>query len=216
MFMNIRSDKVDLATSVVRPIYLDHHSTTPVDSRVADVMVQVMTEKFGNPSSRSHYYGDEAANVVEHARVEVGSLVDADPESVVFLRSTTTAAESVISHLVAGRARGERPLRVVSTTVEHAAVLDVLTRHEREGRIIVCWLPVDGMARIDLADMSSALSNDCDLVCVMAANNEVGTIYPIEEIARIARSRNVPILVDGTQAAGHIPLKVPTGGLRTF
>lgn len=205
--MNILSDKSGLSASVVRPIYLDHHSTTPVDGRVAELMVRVMTEKFGNPANRSHYYGEEAADLVEEARIEIGGLVDADAGSVILLRSATAAADAVISRLAANRSP-DRPLRVASTTVEHAAILDALAKLERDGRVVVQWLPVDGMARIDMAVLRDEFEKGCDLVCVMAANNEVGTIYPIEEIARIARSANVPLLVDGTQAVGHIPLRV--------
>lgn len=210
--MNILSDKSGLSTSIVRPIYLDHHSTTPVDGRVAELMVRVMTEKFGNPANRSHYYGEEAADLVEGARIEIGGLVDADAESVILLRSATAAADAVISRLAADRTH-DRPLRVASTTVEHAAVLDALAKLEKGGRVVTRWLPVDGMARIEMAVLGDELSKGCDLLCVMAANNEVGTIYPIEEIARIARAANVPILVDGTQAAGHIPLRVREWGI---
>jgi cysteine desulfurase len=210
--MNVRSDKPSLATSVARPIYLDHHSTTPVDRRVAEVMVQVMTEKFGNPSNRSHFYGEQAADLIEQSRIEIGRLVDADPESVVLIRSTTTAADAVISRLAAGRTH-DRPLRVVSTTVEHAAVLDVLERYARDGRVAIRWLAVDKSARIDLAEVSAQLEHETDLICVMASNNEVGTIYPVATIAEMAGVKGVPLLVDATQAAGHIPLSVREWGV---
>lgn len=114
---------------MVKPIYLDHHSTKPVDGRVAGLVVRVMMEKFGNPANRSHCYGEEAANLVEEARIEIGGLVDADAESVILLRSATAAADAVISRLTA-----DPPLRVVSTTIELAAVLDALARFEKVGR----------------------------------------------------------------------------------
>jgi cysteine desulfurase len=195
-----------------RPIYLDCHATTPVDPRVAELMVQVMTTNFGNPHNRGHFFGDEAADIVQAARIEVSQLVNSSSENVVFLRSATVAASGVIASAVKSNASGS-PLRVASTTVEHRAVLDALSEHESAGEIGMTWLPVDARAQLSIETVRSVLDKGCDLLCVMAANNEVGTVYPIAEIASLARDADVSLLVDATQAAGHLPIDLDSWGI---
>lgn len=172
-----------------------------------DAIVSAMTERFGNPNNPSHSFGEDAAGLVATARTQVAALVQADEDDVIFARSTTVAARAVIDMVVAGRT-GERRPRLAATTVEHAAILDTLESLEAQGRAEVLWLPVDGQGNLTDDALDLALRSGCDLICVMAANNEVGTIYPIGEIsAKVAASR-IPILVDATQAAGHVPLDV--------
>jgi cysteine desulfurase len=209
--MNALPDKHFAATGP-KPIYLDHHASTPVDARVADVMVRVMTTQFGNPNDRGHIFGEEAAVLIEVARAETAKLVGADPSSVVWIRSATVGAEAAISHAVR-RKTADRPLRVSATTVEHRAVLDALAKRTELKEIEVDWIQVDGKARISMEAVRQTLADGCDLLCVMAANNEVGTVYPIEEIAGLARQSGVPFLVDATQAAGHIPLDMERWGI---
>jgi cysteine desulfurase len=204
--MNFRSEATHRPTGVRRAIYLDHHATTPVDRRVADVMVRVMTEQFGNPNDRGHVYGDEARRIVDRARVAVGELLNASPEQVFFAGSATRAAAKLLDRLAApGR---PRPMRIASTTIEHHGVLDALTRLERLGRCDICWLEVDQQARVNLLQIEAELAAGCDLLCVMAANNEVGSVNPIREIARLADHCNVPLFVDASQAAAHVPIDV--------
>jgi cysteine desulfurase len=210
--MNFRSDHLRLGASVAKPIYLDHHSTTPVDHRVVAVMVRAMTEQFGNPNNLSHFFGEEAAGIITTAREEVAALVHADPADVVFARSTSVAATRVVESLIE-ELRDERPLRVGATTVEHAAILDALARFEERGEVELIWLSVDTKGHLSDREFAGALGADCDLVCVMASNNEVGTIYPIEELARQAGIHGIPLLVDATQAAGHIPIDVQGWGI---
>lgn len=210
--MNVRSNRFSAPTVTARPIYFDNHATTPVDPRVVAVMVRAMTEVFGNPNNRTHYFGEEAAQLIEDARQEISSLVNANPESIILLRSVTVAVQAVLSHLV--WLKGDAgPLKVVSTPVEHPAVMDALAAHERDGRLSVRWLPLDGMARICIDDVIRELERGCDVICVQAANNEVGTIYPIEEIAHLASTYGAITLVDATQAAGHILLDVNRWGI---
>jgi cysteine desulfurase len=209
--MNALPDR-NFAMAGPTPIYLDHHATTPVDARIADVMVRVMTTQFGNPNDRGHIFGDEAAALIETARADTAKLVGADPSGVVWLRSATVGAEAALSHAVR-RNVGGRPLKVAATTVEHRAVMDALVRRIETNEVEVEWLEVDGKARISTDEVRRTLANGCGLLCVMAANNEVGTIYPIEKIAGLARQNGVPLLVDATQAAGHIPLDMTAWGI---
>lgn len=202
--MNIRSEIAPRPAALRRPIYLDHHATTPVDRRVAALMLHVMTEKFGNPNDRGHLYGEEARRIVEDARVRVGGLFNAEPEGVVFAAGATTVADRLFRRL-ADMTRS-RPLRVVTTTVEHHGVLDSLRRLERSGACEVRSLGVDEQARLSLAEVDAELAKGCDLLCVMAANNEVGTVNPIEKIAGLADSYGVPLFVDASQAAAYLAI----------
>jgi cysteine desulfurase len=200
---------VTLATR--RPIYLDHHATTPVDPRVATVVVRAMTVDFGNANSVEHLYGEVAAELVAEARTQVAALIGGDPEGVDF---TSGSTESI--RLAVGDALSKcrhRPLRVAVTTVEHRAVLDTIAAYEARGEITVRWLPVDGQARLDLAELEAACQEGADLVCVMAANNEVGTLYQIEDVARIAGGAGAYTLIDATQAAGRVPIRAGAWGV---
>jgi cysteine desulfurase len=195
----------------IPPIYLDYHATTPVDPRVAAVVVHAMTTAFGNANSTEHVYGEMAAALVTDARREVAELVNAEPEGVHFTSGSSESIRLAVAHAVAGRRQG--PLRVALTTVEHRAVLDAVALHERRGEIAVRWLPIDNQARLDMAALEAACYDGVDLVCVMAANNEVGTLYPVEAVARIAAQARARTLIDTTQAAGRIPTQAAAWGI---
>ena len=155
------------------PIYLDHHATTPVDPRVAAVILDAMTFSFGNANSVEHLYGEVAADTVTEARRDVAELVGAGPEGVHFTSGSTESIWLAISHAIAS-CQG-RPLRVALSTVEHRAVLDAVAYYERNKQVVVRWVPVDGQARLDMTALKTACQDGVDLVCLMAANNEVGT-----------------------------------------
>lgn len=191
-----------------RPIYLDYHATTPVDPRVADVIQHALLDAFGNANSVDHAYGDEARALVEAARREVGALIGAEPAAVLFAGS---AAEALAAALTDARAAVPGPLRVVATPVEHRALRHALERGQARGDVEVQWLDVDGCARIDLAELE-AMAATADLVCVMAANNEVGTLYPVPEVAAAAHRAGARVLIDATQAAGKVPLEASGWG----
>jgi cysteine desulfurase len=210
--MNLRSHHAVRVASIAKPIYLDHHSTTPVDRRVVDVMVQAMTEQFGNPNNLSHFFGEEAADVIRTAREAVASLVNADATDVIFTRSAIVGAAKVFDSLIDGMGP-DRQLRIAATTVEHSAVLETLARLEQAGSVKVIWLSVDARGHVNDREVIAALDDRCDLMCIMAANNEVGTIYPIDRFAKMAGAKGVPLLVDATQAAGHIPMDVRGWGI---
>lgn len=193
------------------PIYLDHHSTTPVDPRVAAEVSRVMMTDFGNANSVEHLYGEVAADLVEEAKSEVAQVVGGEPDGVHFTSGSTESIRLAISHAVASQ--GRRPLRVALSTVEHRAVIDAVASHERTEPVIVRWLPVDGQARLDMEALQETCQDGVDLVCVMAANNEVGTIYPIRKIVELANRAGARSLVDATQAVGRIPIQAWEWGI---
>lgn len=188
-----------------RPIYLDYHATTPVDPRVAAVVLHAMTSTFGNANSVDHIYGEEAAALIDTARDEVAALAGSHSDGVHFTSGASESIRLAVRH-EALRRRSGRPLRVVMTAVEHRAVFDAVAALERSGEASVRWIPVDSLARLDFNSLEAACASGADLVCVMAANNEVGTLYPIERVAEIARSSGTSTLIDATQAAGRVPI----------
>lgn len=193
------------------PIYLDYHATTPVDPRVAAVVLHAMTTAFGNANSVEHSYGEVAATLVADARCEAARLVNADPKGVHFTSGSSESIRLALAHAISKRQQG--PLRIAVTVVEHWAVLNAVANHERAGEAIVRWLPVDRQARLDMEALEAACAEGIDLVCVMAANNEVGTLYPIEDIARIATQAGAKTLVDATQAIGRLPIRAIAWGI---
>ena len=193
------------------PIYLDHHSTTPVDPRVAVIVVEVMTCAFGNANSVEHIYGEVAADLITEAKCEVAQLVGGEPERVHFTSGSTESVFQAISHAVADSKH--RPLRVALSTVEHQAVLDAVAFWEHKEDVAVRWLPVDGQARLDMTALQAACQDGVDLISVMAANNEVGTVYPIKEIVRIANESGSRTLVDATQAVGRTLIEALEWGI---
>ena len=193
------------------PIYLDHHATTAVDSRVAADVLQAMTSNFGNANSVEHLYGEMAADLVAEARFEVAETVGGKADGVYFTSGSTESIRLAISHAVA--TCRQRPLRVALSTVEHRAVIDAVAFHEQREEVAARWLPVDNQARLDMTALRTACRDGVDLVCVLAANNEVGTLNPIEDIVQFANRAGAKTLIDGTQAAGRIPMEVSRWGI---
>jgi cysteine desulfurase len=183
-------------------IYMDHHSTTPVDPRVLEAMMPYFTEKFGNAASRTHAFGSEASKAVEAAREQVAALVRADPSEVVFTSGATEADNLAVKGAVPAGGR------VVTAATEHPAVLDSCRALERDGRARVTVLPVGTDGLLDLDVLGRALAEPASLVSVMTANNEIGVVQPVAEIGTICRERRVLFHTDAVQAAGRIPLDV--------
>lgn len=195
----------------MKPIYLDHHATTPVDPRVVNVMALAMTETFGNPNSVDHAYGQEAAKAIADAAIHVGGLVGGAADNVRFTSGASEALRLALAY-AADRA-GARKLRVAAPRIEHPALIDALENGERSGAMTVTWLPVNEQGRVSVEVVSRALARELDLVCLMAANNEVGTLQPIAAVADLARRAVTDLLVDATQAAGKIPLHADDWGV---
>ncbi|MBB6510904.1 cysteine desulfurase [Rhizobium soli] len=184
-------------------LYLDHHATTPVDPRVADVAIRMMVEEFGNANGVENTHGERAASAVAQAKDRLAQLLGAEPRDVYFTSGSTEAIQLAISHSI-GIHRDQ--LRIAISRVEHKAVIDTALHAERLGMAAISWIDVDDKAQIDLSSLRSVLDGGIDLVCVMAANNEVGTIYPIAEIVRKASEYGADVLIDATQAIGRMPL----------
>jgi cysteine desulfurase len=188
----------DTAPSV-RPIYLDHNATTPVDPRVLERMLPYFSEAFGNPSSAEHVHGNEAGAAVRKGREQVAAALGARDGEIIFTGSCTEANNMAI--LGAARARPERR-HLITSVIEHPAVLEPFRQLEREG-FEVTWVGVDEFGRVAAADVAAAIRDDTGLVSVMAANNEVGTIQPIAEIGAICEARGVLFHSDLAQVIAH-------------
>jgi cysteine desulfurase len=187
------------------PIYMDCHATTPLDPAVLEAMLPYLKEHFGNAASRSHSFGWVAARAVEQARSQVAALLGAEPREIVF---TSGATESL--HLAlrgALGARRERGRHVVTTAIEHKAVLGLLAALEAEGwETTVVGVGADGLVTPEA--IQEALRDDTVLVCVMAANNEIGTLQPLAAIGALTRARGILFCTDAAQAVGKVPLAV--------
>lgn len=192
------------------PVYLDHHATTPVADEVREAMLPYLDQHFGNPSSTDHKYGYEAKNAVDNARDQIASLVGSRKEEIIFTSGATEADNLAL----VGCVRGEAPDggHLITTQIEHKAVLKP-ARWLEDQDWDVSYLEPDREGRVDPADVEEAIRDDTFLVSVMAANNEVGTIQPIEEIGKITSDHDVIFHTDAAQAVGHIPVDVEEMGI---
>ena len=188
------------------PIYLDYHSTTPVDPRVADRMLHYMTTAFGNASSTDHIYGDEAAKAVSEARRQVAELVGASSKEVVFTSGATESINLAIQGTILKHLDNKSKPRIAFSPLEHKAVLDTCQEMAKKGLADLISLQVDSKGRLDLEHLEKVCQQGLSLLCIMAANNEIGNIYPVREIGKIAQKYNIPFLCDASQAVGKIPL----------
>ena len=190
-----------------RPVYLDHAATTPVDPRVAAKMIPYLTERFGNPASRSHAYGWAAEEGVEIAREQVAQLIGADPREIVWTSGATESNNLAIkgaAQFLKGKGR-----HLVTVATEHKAVLDTMRELEREGAEVTV-LPVDADGLVDLTAFEAALRPDTVLASVMFVNNETGVVQDIAAIGAICRARGVWLHVDAVQAIGKVGVDVAT------
>ena len=188
-----------------RSIYLDYHATTPVDPRVLQAMLPYFTEVFGNPASASHAFGWKAQAAVETARRQVAALIGASAREIIFTSGATESNAWAIRG-VTERTHSQRR-RVVTSAIEHKSVLEAFGRLAEQGWDVVV-VPVDRGGRVKLDELAAAVTSDTALVSVMAANNEIGSIQPLEEIGRLARAQGAVFHVDGAQAVGKVPIDV--------
>lgn len=186
-------------------IYLDNAATTRLSRRALAAMLPLMEGEQGNPSSL-HSYAREARKALERARGQVARCIGADEGEIVF----TSGGSEGNNYLLRGaiEANRDRGSHVITSAVEHPSVLNTLHALEKQGRIQLTVLPVDGYGRVSVVDMFAALQPDTVLVSVMLANNEVGTLQPISSIGNLCRERGVLFHVDAVQGAGHLPIDV--------
>ncbi|CAO4172407.1 Cysteine desulfurase [Methylorubrum populi] len=190
-------------------IFLDHHATTPLDPRVLAAMMPYLSERFGNPHSVGYARAEAARAAVEHARASVASLIGAAPADVIFTSGATEACTIAIRGLLArpGKSRG---LRLAISAIEHACVRG--TARALDGTTII-ELPVDGDGIVDLEAAGQAVDDKTSLVSVMMANNEIGTIQPVAEIASLCRLHGSLFHTDAAQAVGKLPIDVAAMGI---
>ena len=193
------------------PIYLDNHATTPLDARVLAAMMPYFTEKFGNASSKNHSFGWEAEAAVDSAREQVARLINASsPREIIFTSGATESDNLAIKGVA--QAYRERGNHIVTCATEHKAVLDVCKVLEKHG-FKVTYLRVQTNGLLDLQRLEDSLTDKTILVSIMAANNEIGTIQPVEEIGRLTRKKGILFHSDATQAVGKIPIDVNQMGI---
>ncbi|MBZ0203423.1 MAG: cysteine desulfurase [Ignavibacteria bacterium] len=187
------------------PIYLDNHSTTPVDPKVVEFMLPFFTEVFGNPSSKSHEFGWKADAAVENSRKLVARLINAESRNIIFTSGATESVNLAIKG--AAEMYSSRGNHIITTTIEHEAVLDSCKSLEKKG-FDVTYLDVDNFGIVNPNDIKNSVTERTILVSVMYANNEIGTIQPLSEIGKICKSKHILFHTDATQAVGKIPVDV--------
>jgi len=188
------------------PIFMDYHSTTPVDPRVLEEMIPYFTEKFGNAASRSHAYGWTAEEAVEYARERIAKLIGASSEKEIVFTSGATESDNLAIKGVAEFYK-DKGNHIITTVIEHKAVLDTCKRLEKEG-YTVTYLGVGRDGLVDPKEVERAITEKTILVSVMLANNEIGTIQPLAEIGKITRARGVLLHSDAVQGIGKTPFDV--------
>ncbi|MBW2469311.1 MAG: cysteine desulfurase [Deltaproteobacteria bacterium] len=187
-----------------KPIYLDYNATTPHDPEVIEAMRPFIEEEFGNPSS-SHYYGSKPKQAVARAREQVAALLNCRPQEIIFTSGGTESNNfAIIGCAEALRHRGQH---IITSQIEHPAVTEVCRFLEIAG-FVVTYLPVDEFGRVNTADVEAAIQAETILISIMHANNEVGTIEPIEKIAALAKKHDIVVHTDAAQSVGKIPVDV--------
>jgi cysteine desulfurase len=195
-----------------RSVYLDHSATTPVDPRVVDAMLPYFTEKFGNASSL-HRWGQAALTALDESRRTVAEILNADPKEIIFT-SGGSESDNLALRGVALALRARSPqAHIITTPIEHHAVLNTAAQLEKDFGFQVTRVPVNRHGIVDPNDIASAITPQTVLISVMYANNEVGTIEPLAEIAKIARAQKIAFHTDAVQAGGYLSLDVQKLGI---
>ncbi len=193
------------------PIFLDNHSTTPMDPRVLETMLPYFCEKFGNAASRNHPFGWEAEEAVEAARQQIAKLIHADAKELVFTSGATESDNLAIKGVL--EMYKEKGDHIITSATEHRAVLDTAKSLESKKGIKVTYLPVDKYGMVSPDDVRNAITDKTILISIMMANNEIGTINPIKEIGKIAKEKGILFHCDATQGVGKIPVNVQEMGI---
>lgn len=192
-----------------RPIYLDYNATTPHDPEVIEAMRPYLEVHFGNPSS-SHWYGRKAHDVVETARAQVAVLLNCASGEIIFTSGGTESNNHAIQGITL--ARRSQSMHIITSQIEHPAVTEVCGRLQQDG-FEITYLPVDEHGLVSVGDIEKAIRPETILITLMHASNEVGTIQPVEGVARLAKSRGIIFHTDAAQSAGKIPTDVHALGV---
>jgi len=192
------------------PIYLDHNATTPMDPRVLEAMIPYFTENFGNAASRNHSFGWHAEEAVDYAREQVAKLIGADPKEIIFTSGATEGDNLAIKGVYEMYA--SKGNHIITCTTEHKAVLDTCKHLEKAGAEVT-YLEVQPDGLVDLKELEAAMRPTTILVAIMYANNEIGVVQPVKEIAAIAKKHGALFFTDGVQAVGKIPVDVIADGI---
>jgi len=191
-------------------VYLDHAATTPVDEEVLEEMLPYFTQKYGNASSL-HSFGREARDAIERSREKVASLIGAESEEIIFTAGGTESDNIAIKGIAFREGKGH----IITSQIEHPAVMTTCQHLEKKG-FDVTYVPVDKYGMVSPEDVENAIRDDTILVTIMHANNEIGTVEPIEEIAKIARKNGIVFHTDAVQSVGKIPIDVKRIGMDTL
>jgi cysteine desulfurase len=194
-----------------KPVYMDNHATTRVDSRVLDAMLPYFTEKYGNAASRNHSFGWEAEEAVDRARNQIAALIGAKSKEIIFTSGATESDNLAIKGVV--EFYKDKGNHVISCVTEHKAVLDSCRALERAGKATVTYLPVDKYGTVDPDAVRRAITDKTVLITIMWANNEIGTIHPIAEIGKIAKEKGIIFHCDAVQAIGKVPVDFEKAGV---
>jgi cysteine desulfurase len=194
-----------------KPVYMDNHATTRVDSRVLDAMLPYFTEKFGNAASRNHSFGWEAEEAVSRSRDQIAALIGAKSKEIIFTSGATESDNLAIKGVV--DFYKDKGNHIISCVTEHKAVLDSCRALERGGKATVTYLPVDKYGMVDPDAVRRAITDKTVLITIMWANNEIGTLHPIAEIGKIAKEKGIVFHTDAVQAIGKVPVDFEKAGV---
>jgi cysteine desulfurase len=192
------------------PIYLDNNATTPCDPRVVETMIPYFTNNFGNAASRNHSFGWVAEEAVDYAREQIAKLIGASAKEIIFTSGATEADNLAIKGVFEMYA--SKGNHIITTTIEHKAVLDTCKHIEKEGGEVT-YLEVNREGMINLEELEKAITEKTILIAIMYANNEIGTVNPMKEISAIAKKHGVLVMSDAVQAVGKIPVDVNADGI---
>ena len=192
-----------------KPIYLDYNATTPHDPEVVEAMRPFFEEEFGNPSS-SHYYGTRPKQAVNHAREQIAALINCKPQEIIFTSGGTESNNFAIKGCA--ETFGDKGNHIITAQIEHPAVIEVCHFLETIG-FEVTYLPVDEFGRVNAADVAAAIRKETIFISIMHANNEVGSVQPIEEISSLAKKQDIIMHTDAAQSVGKIPVDVNRLGI---
>jgi len=192
------------------PIYLDHNATTPMDPRVLEAMIPYFVENFGNAASRNHSFGWQAEEAVDYAREQIAKLIGADPKEIIITSGATEGDNLGIKGVFEMYA--SKGNHIITCTTEHKAVLDTCKHLEKLGAEVT-YLEVQPDGLVDLKQLEAAMKPTTILVAIMYANNEIGVIQPVKEIAAIAKKHGALFFTDAVQAVGKIPVDVIADGI---